>query len=193
MLPLLAFTTVAFAQVQWVKDASKETIPSGPITGQINGLSVSFATGRIGKSGGMALRSPDAAFDHITVDLQDAETAFASKFSMQITLTVRKGELPDGKTFRRVLASLPDEQANLKGPGYSVPELYSLRMESRRGKEPGSGFDILSSGVYQPFTGRIELDNRKGDRLVARLYVCFNDKLKSCVAGSAELSVRDQK
>jgi len=84
----------------------------------------------------------------------------------------------------------------MRGDGYWVPEFLSLSMESRnvsmREQKPGdlSQGARLSSGIELPFTGRVEFGKRRGDKITARLYLCFEDKSKSCLAGTAEIDIR---
>lgn len=179
------------AQTEWLKDASDAKIPFGAVKGQINGKPASFTHGRLRKSGGM--KFGDLEFPHYTLYLSDAENAYSSKFSAQITVTVRKGELPDGKVFRSNLAPR-ETRAGLRGEGYWIPELYSVYMSSRRGEEFASGDDIVSAKgepdfSKQDFTGRVEIDRRKDGKITARVYICYNDKKNSWIAGRVDLDV----
>lgn len=179
------------AQAEWLKDASEAKIPAGSLKGQINGKPVTFAHGRLRKSGAMKLG--ELEFRHYTLYLNDAENAYYSKFSAQIIVTVRKGELPDGRVFRSNLAPR-ETRAGLRGEGYWIPELYSVDMSSRRGEEFTSGTEIVSLEggpdlSKQGFTGRVEIDRRKDGKITARLYICYNDKKNSWIAGSVDLDV----
>lgn len=177
----------ASGQAEWLKDAGGVAIPNGPVGGKINGKAVSFIRGRIEKSGGISLG--DAPFEHFTIRLADAEKLVDSKFSALIMITVRKSELPDAKTYRRNMAPSPEKRAGLRGENYWVPEIYSVMMTSRRGTDLGSGTDMVSADGPDQFTGRVELDSRKNGKLAARIYVCYNDVQKSCIAGKIDLSV----
>lgn len=179
------------AQAEWLKDASDAKIPAGSVKGEINGKPVTFTHGRLRKSGGMKLG--ELEFPHYTLYLSDAENALSSKFSAQVIVTVRKGEVPDAKVFRSNLAPR-ETRAGLRGEGYWIPELYSVYMSSRRGEEFGSGDDIVSAEgkedlSKQDFTGRVEIDRRKADKITARVYICYNDKKKSWIAGSVDLDI----
>ena len=185
----IVFAAASFGQATWVKDASEGKMPAGAVAGKINGKPVVFAVGRISKSGYITLGSPNAEFDHYTVWLKDADMPQDSKFSALITVTVRKGQLPDGKSFRANYAPPPDKRAGLTGEGYWIPELYTVQMTSRRGTEFMSGTDIVSSSASQEFTGRVEFDSRKNGKLTSRLFICYNDEQKSCFAGTIELSI----
>ena len=177
------------AQVEWLKDASTATIPDGPVTGQINGKPAVLKFGWVKKSGYVELGSPDAAFDHFTVVLRDSDDFIDAVFSVDMTLTVRRDERLDGKTFRAIPTSSVADKPSIRGVGYSIPEFYSLSMESRRGKEFTSGTDvILQSGSL--FSGRVEIGNRKDEKIPVRLYVCFADELRSCVAGTIQVELR---
>ena len=132
-------------------------------------------------------------FPHYTLYLSDPENAYYSKFSAQIIVTVRKGELPDGRVFRSNLAPR-ETRAGLRGEGYWIPELYSVDMSSRRGEEFTSGTEIVSLEggpdlSKQGFTGRVEIDRRKDGKITAHLYICYNDKKNSWIAGSVDLDV----
>jgi hypothetical protein len=188
MLAVLA--SVAHSQVRWLEDASSATIGSTPVSGQVKGKSFTAKFGNIRKTGGISF-GEDSAFDHYTITLQDAETGFDSAFGIDMILTVRKGDQPYGRTFRRIRsASLADQP----GPGdktkgiLALAEFYSLTISYR--SAPQGPIAWVSSGADRNFTGRLELTKRTGDTTVARLYVCFDDPDKSCAAGSVELSVR---
>lgn len=179
------------AQAEWLKDASDAKIPAGSAKGEINGKPVTFTHGRLRKSGGMKLG--DLEFPQYTLYLSDAENAFSSKFLAQIIVTVRNGELPDGKVFRSNLAPR-ETRAGLRGEGYWIPELYSVYMSSRRGEEFASGSDIVSAEgkadlSKQDFTGRVEIDRRNDGKITARLYICYNDKKNSWIAGRVDLDI----
>ena len=185
-----------FGQVEWIRDASAATIPAGPVSGQVDGKTVSaLKFGHLDTAGGLELGSPDRQFVHYKISLQDAEMFFDGKIFANVTVTVRKGELPYGKTFRRTLAPFL-EQPGIRGDGYWVPEFLSLSMQVRktsmREQKPGElGMGtILSSNFELPFTGRVEFEKRKGDKIPVHLYVCFDDKSKSCLAGTAEIDIR---
>ena len=137
----------------------------------------------------MSFGTPDTQFDHYTIALSDSDIVFDSRFSARITIVVRKGELPDAKTFRANFATPPEKRSGLRGEGYWTPDLYSVHMSSTRGKEFHSGQEIVRSQAKQNFTGRVELDRRKGKTLAARLFICYNDEQKSCLAGKINLSV----
>ena len=177
------------SQVEWLKDASSATIPDGPVTGRINGKTAVLKLGWLTKSGHIEFGSPDAAFDHYTISLRDSDNFIESIFSVDLTVTVRRGERPDGKIFRAIQTASVADKPSIRGPGYSVPEFYSLRMESRRGKDLGSGIDLISE-PGSLFSGRVEMGKRAGEKITTRIYVCFDDKLKSCVAGTAQVEVR---
>ena len=190
-LLIIAEGTEVAAQTEWLKDASGAKIPAGPIKGVINGKSATLTKGRLSKSGGMKIGSEE--FPHYTLSLSDAESGYDSRFSTLVTIVVRKGELPDGKTFRADLAP-PETRAGLRGDGYWIPELYSVFMSSRGGEEFGTGTDIVSAKeegfqATQDFTGRVEIDRRKGGKITARLYICYNDTKKSWIAGTIDLEV----
>ena len=184
---LLAFGAECLrGQAVWLKDASEAKIPAGAVKGQLNGKPVTFTNGRLSISGNMTLG--DLQFPHYILYLQDGENAFYSKFSAQITVVVRKGERPDGKTFRSNLAPR-ETRAGLRGDGYWIPELYSVMLTIRRGEEFGSGSNIVTTDSDQQFTGRVEFENRKGDKLTAHLYISYNDDLKSWFAGTIDVSI----
>ena len=197
LIPILLIAVIGIsAQVEPLKDASNAKIPVDPVSGQINGKAVTaLQYGYLATSGGLELGSSDLAFDHYKISLQDAEMFFNAKAFADITVTVRRGELPDGKTFRRTPGPLA-EQPGMRGEKYFVPEFLSLSMRSRTKsqRDQTSGEferDIwLSNSIELSFTGRVEFDKRKGDRIKARAYVCFNDKLISCLAGTVELVIR---
>jgi hypothetical protein len=187
---------IATGQVEWLKDASGAKISTGSVTGQVDGKTVAtLKFGHLDTAGGLELGSPDRSFVHYKISLQDAEMFFDAKAFAYITVTVRKGELPDGKTFRRTPAHW-QEQPGIRGDGHWVPEFLSLSMESRKMSmreqktgEFGLG-SVLSDSIERPFTGRVEFEKRKGDKITVHLYVCFDDKSKSCLAGTAEIEIR---
>ncbi len=188
--------TCAVGQIEWLRDASNAKIPDGSVTGQIGGRTVApLKFGHLDTAGGLDFGSPDLSFVHYKIGLQDAEEFYNAKAFAYIMVTVRKGELPDGKAFRSINANWKD-QPGIRGEGYWVPEFLSLTFESRKvsmhEQKPGEfGQDTrLSSGVELPFTGRLEFDKRKGNKITARLYVCFDDKAKSCLAGTVEIDIR---
>ncbi len=192
----LASASVASSQIGWLKDASNAKIPASSVTGQIDGKPVTaLKFGELDKAGAIELGSPDLAFDHYKIALRDAESVFGSKVFADLTVTVRRGEFPDGKTFRQILAPHA-EQPGPRGPGYWVPEFLSLGMRTRARSQREQKFGEfeketwITSSIYLAFTGRVEFDKRKGHEITARLYVCFDDKPKSCLAGTAELSIR---
>ncbi len=181
----------SLGQTQWLEDASGAKIPTGPIKGEINGRPATFTKGRISRSGGMSLG--ESEFPHYTLYLSDTENALSSRFSAHIVVAVRSGESPDGRVFRSDLAPR-ETRAGLRGDGYWIPELYSVFMTSRRGEEFESGTAIVVADgkkdlLEQDFTGRVEIDRRKGARAAARLYICYNDKKKSWIAGSVDLEI----
>jgi len=196
ILIYLASVSVASSQIEWLKDASSAKIPASSVTGQIDGKPVTaLKFGELNKAGYLKLGSSDTSFDHYKIDLRDAESGFDSKVFADLTVTVRRGEILDGKTFRRILAPYT-EQPGPRGPGYWVPEFLSLGMRTRTRSQREQKFGEfeketwITSSTYPAFTGRVEFDKRKGDAITARLYVCFDDKAKSCLAGTAELSIR---
>lgn len=189
---LLAVGTFAVrGQVGWVQDASGAKILDGPVNGRINGKPVTFTSGKLRKTGNMGFG--DVKLLHYTLQLREVEDFIHSKFDADVTVTVRAGELPDGKVFRADLAPR-ETRAGLRGEGYWVPELYSVRMTSRTGEEFGSGTDFVTADgteelQKQDFTGRVEIERRKSGKVWARLYICYNDKLKSWIAGNIELEI----
>lgn len=182
------------AQVEWMKDASTGAIPTGAVTGQINGKRATLAFGSLRKTGGIEFGSPDLLFDHYTVRLRDTDNFITSTFSLELTLTVRRGEIVDGRTFRRISSSRLEDQPGPKGNGVTaLAEFYALTMKSRREAKPGqdpffAGED--SSGSLDPFTGRVEFQKRKGDLIGLRLFVCFENRATGCLAGAAEVSIQ---
>ena len=193
----LAAVTGVSAQTEWLKDASTAKMPAGPVSGQIAGKMVTaLGYGSLHRTGNLDLGSPDLVFEHYKISLQDAEMFYDAKTFADMTVTVRRGEQPDGKTFRSTPAPW-SEQPGMRGEGYFVPEFLSVSMRTRaksqREQYAGneSAKDMwLSSGIELPFTGRVEFDKRKGDKMNARLYICFNDPSKSCLAGTVELEIR---
>lgn len=188
-LCLFGFSAAAgSAQVVWLADASNAKIDSKAVTGQVKGKPFTLRFGRLAKTGGITLGD---AFDHYTVTLQDADTGYHSNYSVDLTLTVPRGTLPDSKTFRRIpSANLADQP----GPGkkergtLALAEFYSFSIRYR--PAPGQVMNWISPGPDRLFTGKLELDKRKGDRIGARLYVCFDDPDNSCAAGTAQLEIR---
>jgi hypothetical protein len=184
------------AQVEWFKDASAAQIPAGTVTGQIDGKAINaLKFGHLDTAGGLMLGAPEMEFVHYKISLRDAEMFFDAKAFAYVTVTVRKGELPDGKTFRSIDTSW-QEQPGIRGDGYWVPEFLSLGIETRKmsmqeQKAGESSHEArLTSGVELRFTGRVEFDKRKADKIGVRLYLCFADRAKSCLAGTAELEIR---
>lgn len=177
------------SQVPWLEDASVANINAAPVTGQVNGESFTARFGHMKKTGWVSFG--ESAFDHYTITLQDTQSGIPSSFGVELIVTVPKGELPDGKKFRRVRsASLADQP----GPGrkekgvLALAEFYSLTIRYRT--DPNQAQSWISSGAEQLFTGRLELDKRRADKIIARLYVCFDDPRRSCAAGTAELELR---
>jgi hypothetical protein len=193
---VFAFADGAAAQVAWLKDASNARVPAGFVAGQIDGKAVSeLKFGHLSKSGTVDFGAPDRSFVQYTLHLQDAEQFFEAKAFAELTVTVRKGQIPDGKTFLRTSADWK-EQPGPRGEGYWVPEFHFLSMTAKKSsmREQGqvsTGQDArLASGADSPFTGLIAFDRRKGQMITARLYVCFADIAKSCLAGTAEVEIR---
>jgi hypothetical protein len=187
---LLAAASVStYGQIAWLADASGATVPSQAVSGSVEGKAFTAKFGNLQKSGGIGFG--DSAFDHYTIYLQDAENGYLSSVFIELTVTVPKGALPDGKTFRRIRSASLEDQP---GPGrkdlgvLALAEFYSLTIRYR--KSPGGSIAWVSSGADRNFTGRLELDKRKADKLNTRFYVCFDDPAKSCAAGTAEISVR---
>ncbi len=197
LIPFVLIAAIGMsAQVERLKDASNAKIPTGSVTGQIDGKTVAaLQYGHLGTAGGLELGSPDLVFDHYKISLQDAEMFFDAKAFADITVTVRRGEQPDGKTFRRTPGPQV-EQPGMRGEKYFVPEFLSLSMRSRtksQREQKVGAFERetwLSNSIELSFTGRVEFDKRKGDRINARVYVCFADKSISCLAGTVELEIR---
>jgi hypothetical protein len=175
------------AQVEWLEDASAAAIPNAPVTGQINGKPALLKFGWVEKSGYIQLG--DNAFDHYTIVLRDSDNFIEAIFSVRLTLTVRRDDRLDGKVFRAIQTQSVTERPSIRGPGYSVPEFYSLSMDSRRGKEFMTRTDSISQ-LDSLYSGRVEVGNRKDEKMPVRLYVCFADKLKSCVAGTIQVELR---
>ena len=198
VLVLFLFTVGAggvSAQVEWAKDASGAKIPAGPVSGQVDGKTIApLKFGHLDTAGKVGLGSPDLSFVHYKISLQDAEMFYDAKVFADVTVTVRKGELPDGKTFRRTSASW-EEQPSIRGEGYRLPEFHSLDMKTRkmsmREQKPSeSSHDAWLTNSAFTSTGRVEFDKRKADKITVRLYVCFDDPAKSCLAGAAEIQIR---
>ncbi|NOT47298.1 MAG: hypothetical protein HOP17_06055 [Acidobacteria bacterium] len=163
------------------------------MSGQVKKKAFTAKFGVLAKTGGISFG--EDAFDHYTITVRDAETSFYSKFAVDVVVTVPKDELPDGKIFRRKSVKTLAEQP---GPGrmdrgvLALAEMYSLTFRFR---EKTNGSDLTADSwivgtPYRPFTGRLEIGKRQGQRLTARLYVCLDDEDKSCAAGTVELAIR---
>ena len=184
---LLALAESGSGQSKWLEDASAATIPHSKVTGLINGKAFTAKTGSVSKSGYINFGTPEFSYDHYTLKLQDGNSGFDSKFSVSLTLTVRKGERIDGKSFRRLAKDALDDQQ--PGPGHGtvrVNEMYSLSMQSRNARDL---FESISDSPSLLFSGRAAFGESRNGKITASLYVCFHDKLKSCVAGTAEVSI----
>lgn len=194
VLTLLVSAVCASAQTEWLKDASGGKIPDAAVVGRINGKPAKLNSGDIHKTGGLEMGSPDLAFDHYTISLRDGRNSIDSAFGVQVVLTVRRGELPYEKIFRRIFASELALQPGPKGNGVSaLAEFYSLSFQSR--PDPAPGQDKIMAGMdmspsRQPFTGRVEIGKLKGRFVPVGLYVCMDDEPKSCVAGRVDIEVR---
>jgi hypothetical protein len=155
----------------------------------INGSPFSFKFGNLDKTGHIS--SGEVIYEHFTIKLRDAEKFWLAKFSVDVTVTVKKGEFPDGKTFRKLPKdSLDVSQPSLGDKWFRVPEFLSMRMEGPA-DFPSIGKPLSSPG--EMFSGVVTFGTRKDGRIPVGLYVCFHDEQKSCVAGRADLEILETK
>lgn len=191
LIVVVVFATMASSQVKWLADASTAKIPDGNASGTVNGSTFSYSYGTLDKTGSISLGSDEFSFEHFTIHLRDAEKFWTAKFSIDVTVTVPKGALPDGKTFRKLAKdSLDESQPSLGGKGARVPEFLSLRMKGPA-EFPTIG-NIVSSSTEMLFSGIVTFGTRRDGRVPVGLYVCFRDERKSCVAGRVELEILEK-
>ena len=174
----------AAAQAGWVADASKAVLPATPATGMIHGQPFTVKRASVRKSGG--LNAGGLQMDHYTLVLGNSEDRFSfPEFETRLVLAVKKGAKLDGKTFRNVPvpadAPLSVQLERQPGPYKGNPEMQSLTLTGPVNGEPES-LDSFHPGAS--FTGRVEFGQPRGKVLPGKLYLCFNDKNKSYVAGS---------
>jgi len=182
---LFASAEAVLGQIKWLEDASTANLPDSAVTGQMKGTGFSVKYGDIRKTGGLNFGSANEGFDHYTLRLGSGESMLSSKFSVDVRVSIRKGERPYGRSFKTLLKA---PKTGLPMPGWGVDEVTSLSMTNW---PQGVGMmDSLSSGLEMPFAGRLILGELKDNMIAASLYFCFHDKLKSCVAGKIQVEAR---
>lgn len=140
-------------------DCSAAAVPARPLEVSIGGAKFAPKSVKLVSAGEMGVGNEK--FDSYRLSLRNEDDLFAP-MEATITVIVRKGQRPDGKTFRKLPTKSIDKQP---APTSGLPEVQGWSMKNKTAKADFSHVSYVASL-------RLELGQRQGGALGGKIYLC---------------------
>jgi len=141
-------------------DCSKAAAPKQPL--EVSVLGTKFTPKSVKLRRGNDIKSGDEAFDGYRLAISSDTDDFSPPLEADIAVLTRKGQLVDGKSYRKLAVKDIDKQPKASD---GLPEVQGWSMKNRPGKVSFSHVEYLASM-------RLEFGKREGNTIPGAIYLC---------------------
>jgi len=160
MAAVLAATPIAGIGQQLPADCSKAAAPKQPL--EVSVLGVKFTPKSVKLRRGNDITSGDESFDGYRLTISSEVDDFSPPLEADIAVLTKKGQLADGKTYRKLAVKEIGKQPKVTD---GLPEVQGWSMKNRPGKISFSHVEYLASM-------RLEFGKREGNVIAGTIYLC---------------------